>query len=211
MEKNTYPGKFIVFEGLDGSGQSTQAGSLLDFLNKYTGKLKLGFPGVFLTKEPTPGLIGGLIRGQLTHDWKSSAECLQLLFCADRAHHLKKEIEPLLRKGSSVICDRYFFSTVAFGSLEVNRDWLLSLNENFLLPDLTFLLKVSPRVCVERMRGSRYELELFEKEELLQKVWTNYERLSREFENVCVVNGERSIEEISKEITETLTRKFNWQ
>ena len=109
-----------------------------------------------------------------------------------------------------MICDRYFFSTVAYGSLEVNHDWLLSLNENFLLPDLTFLLKVSPRVCVERMHESRYEIELFEKEEVLKKVWENYEKLSSEFENVYVIDGERDIEEISRDISETLMRKFAW-
>lgn len=109
MKNNTYPGKFIVFDGLDGSGQSTQAGKLVDFLNLPEQKLKFGHTGVQVTKEPTSSLIGGLIRSQLTHEWKSSQECLQLLFSADRAHHLEKEIIPLLERGVTVICDRYFF------------------------------------------------------------------------------------------------------
>jgi len=210
MTKNNYPGKFIVIEGLDGSGQGTQIAKLAQFLNDTRQKDKFGYVGAEITKEPTPNLIGGLIRSQLNHDWKSSQECLQLLFCADRAHHLEKEIIPLLQKGVIVVCDRYFFSTVAYGSLDIkDRDWLLCLNRNFLLPDVTILLKVSPKVCVERIYKNRYSIELFEKEELLTKVWENFDKLSKEFENVSVVNGERPIEQIHQEITEIVINKLN--
>lgn len=196
MKKNNYHGKFIVFEGLDGSGQSTQAVKLVDFLKK-----------AHLTKEPTPNLIGGLIRSQLNRDWKSSQECLQLLFCADRAYHLEKEIIPLLKRGINVICDRYFFSTVAYGALEIkDRDWLLDLNKNFLLPDAIILLKVSAKVCLERIYKNRYNIALFEKEELLTKVWKNFEKLSKEFENVFVVDGEKSIEKVSEDIKKIVTK-----
>ena len=115
MQKNPYPGKFIVFDGLDGSVQSTQAGKLVDFLNLPDVKLKFGHTGVHLTKEPTSNLIGGLIRSQLGHEWKSSRDCLQLLFSADRAHHLEKEIIPLLERGVIIVCDRYFFATSGIG------------------------------------------------------------------------------------------------
>lgn len=209
MIKNNYPGKFIVIEGLDGSGQGTQISKLAYFLNDTRQKDKFGYTGAQITKEPTPNLIGGLIRSQLNHDWKSSQECLQLLFCADRAHHLEKEIVPLLEKGVIVVCDRYFFSTVAYGSLDIkDRNWLLELNKNFLLPDVTILLKVSPKVCVERIYKNRYSVELFEKEELLAKVWENFDKLSKEFENVSVVNGERPIDQIHQEIAEIIINKL---
>ncbi len=200
MDRNHYRGKFIVFEGLDGSGQSTQAGKLVDYLDKPEQKNKFGHVGVQLTKEPTTGLIGGLIRSQLSHDWKSSQECLQLLFSADRAHHLEKEIIPLLKRGACVVCDRYFFSTVAYGSINVDRDWLLSLNENFILPDITFLIKVSPKICVERIHKSRFGVELFEKEDILTKVWKEYSRLARKFSGVCIIDGEKSMDEVFEEI-----------
>src|SRR3989338_8854070 len=112
MEQNKYLGKFIVLEGLDGSGQSTQAANLVDFLNAAAEKLRPGCAGAHLTKEPTNNLIGGLIRAQLTSEWKTKAECLQLLFAADRAHHLEKTVAPLLEKGIWVVSDRYFFSTI---------------------------------------------------------------------------------------------------
>jgi dTMP kinase len=202
MKKNPYPGKFIVFDSLDGAGNSTQVKLLADYLNKI-GKR------TYVTKEPTSSLIGGLIKSQLTHDWKSSAECLQLLFCADRAYHLEKEIIPLLKRGINVISDRYFFSTMAYGNLEINDlNWLIEINKKFILPDLTFFLKVSPRVCIERIKKDRFEITLFEKEEILRKVWKNYEILAKRFKNVYIIDGERSIEEISNEIIKITEKKL---
>ena len=201
MIKNNYPGKFIVVEGLDGSGQSTQATKLVDFLNNNQHK-------AHLTKEPTASLIGGLIRSQLNHDWKSSQDCLQLLFCADRAHHIEKEIIPLLQKGVNVVCDRYFFSTVAYGSLDIKgKNWLLELNKNFLLPDLTILLKVPAKVCLERIHQNRYDIALFEKEELLTMVAENFDNLAEEFENIAVVDGDKPAEEVFEEIKKIVKDK----
>lgn len=123
MYKNPYTGKFIAFEGLDGAGSTTQAGKLTVYLKERLKK-------VHLTKEPTNNLIGGLIRGQLTKEWRTGPECLQLLFTADRAHHLEKEVIPLLKQEITVITDRYFFSSVAFGSLGIDdRDWLRKMLE----------------------------------------------------------------------------------
>lgn len=202
MIKNPYKGKFIVFDSLDGAGNSTQVKLLADYLNKI-GKR------THITKEPTSNLIGGLIKSQLTHDWKSSPECLQLLFSADRAYHLEKEIIPLLKKGINVISDRYFFSTMAYGNLEIkDLDWLIKINEKFLMPDLTFFLKVSPKICVERIKKDRFEITLFEKEKILEKVWENYEIVAKKFKNIYIINGERKREEISREIIKIVKRKL---
>lgn len=209
MIKNTYPGKFIVFEGLDGSGQSTQAELLVKFLSSPEQKRLLKHKGVHITKEPTPGLIGGLIRAQLTHVWKSSPEALQLLFSADRLYHLEKEIIPLLKKGVIVISDRYFFSTVAYGETDVrNKQWLLSINEYALVPDLVVLLKVSPHVCVRRIHKSRHGIELFEKEKILEKVWETYAWLSKKFSYTRMVDGEQSVEQVTKTIQDTVMKRF---
>jgi len=202
MLKNPYKGKFIVFDSLDGAGNSTQVKFLADYLNKIGKK-------THITKEPTSYLIGGLIKSQLTHDWKSSPECLQLLFCADRAYHLEKEIIPLLKKGINVISDRYFFSTMAYGNLEIkDLDWLIEINKKFILPDLAFFLKVSPKVCIQRIKKDRFEITLFEKEKILEKVWKNYEILAKKFKQVYIVNGEREIEEVAKEIREIALKFF---
>jgi len=205
MIKNPYKGKFIVFDSLDGAGNSTQVKLLADYLNKIGKK-------THITKEPTSYLIGGLIKSQLIHDWKSSPECLQLLFCADRAYHLEKEIIPLLKKGVNVISDRYFFSTMAYGNLEIkDLDWLIEINKKFILPDLTFFLKVSPKVCIQRIKKDRFEITLFEKEKILEKIWKNYEILAKKFDNVYIIEGERKIEEIAEEIREIVLNKLKFK
>lgn len=209
LKKSDYPGKFIVFEGLDGSGLNTQSSLLIDFLNKEVAPR--GFAGAQLTKEPTQGgLIGGLINAQLDGVWSSSNICLQLLFTADRAYHLEKKIIPMLKKGIWVVCDRYFFSTVAFGQLnDVTEEWLLTLQQYFLMPDLTFIIKVSPNECVRRINDGRFRAALFEKEHIFEKVWGNYEKLARRFENknVKIVDGEKPVEDVSKEIKK-ITKKI---
>jgi dTMP kinase len=205
MIKNSYKGKFIVFDSLDGAGNSTQVKLLADYLNKIGTK-------THITKEPTSYLIGGLIKSQLTHDWKSSPECLQLLFCADRAYHLEKEVIPSLKKGVNVISDRYFFSTMAYGNLEIkDLDWLIEINKKFILPDLTFFLKVSPKTCIQRIKKDRFEITLFEKEKILEKVWKNYEILTKKFKRVYIINGERKIEEVAKEIREIVLNKLKFK
>ena len=189
MEK----GVFIAFEGLDGSGSSTQTSMLKDYLAKKGVKNHV-------TKEPTNNLIGGLIRGALTKEWRASNACFQLLFCADRAHHLDREIMPTLEKGTVVITDRYFFSTIAFGSLDCDVGWLRSLNMPFPVPDIVYLIKVPPEECIKRIGSSRVEFELFEETEKLKKVWQTYERLAAEYPNIHVVDGIRSKEDIHNDI-----------
>ncbi len=195
-------GKFIVFEGLDGSGQSTQAERLGSFLKKK--KIK-----THITKEPTNNLIGGLIRGRLQGDWKSTPECLQLLFAADRAHHLEKEVTSFLEKGINVICDRYFFSSIAFGSLEIKDwNWLKEINKMFVVPDVVFYLKVSPDVCIKRISDTRFSFELFEKEEKLKAIEKSYNRLAKEYDFFRIIDGEKKIEEVSEEIISLTLNNF---
>ncbi|MEK7096590.1 MAG: dTMP kinase [Patescibacteria group bacterium] len=194
MIKHELPGLFIAFEGLDGSGSSTQVDLLVKALNN------LGY-FAFGTKEPTNNLIGGLIRGALTHDWKASPECLQLLFAADRAHHLQREVIPNLEKGNIVITDRYLFSTIAYGSIDMPRNWLLKLNERFILPDITFYIRLTPRECLRRIGKSRHQFELFEEMEKLKKVKSMYLTMSRRKNlNIMPINGFQTIDQIAEEI-----------
>jgi len=187
---------FIVFEGLDGSGQSTQARLLKDYL-----ELERNL-SVVLTKEPTDKPpIGELIRKILKKEISVSPLSLQLLFCADRSEHLEKVIKPALEKNQWVISDRYFYSTIAYGSLNLNLEWLIKLNEQFLIPDIVFLLKVRPEICLQRIDQNRGQRQFFEEEKKLEKVWRAYEILSRKFSNIIkVIDGEKSIEEAHQEI-----------
>ena len=188
-------GLFIVFEGLDGSGQSTQINLLANYLRLIGRK-------VHTTDEPTNNIIGGLIRALLTSQWKLSNTGMQLLYCADRAHHLEAEVFPALEKGNIVISSRYFFSTLAFGSLNNDLKWLEKLNEKFPQPDLTFFIKVSPAECIRRIEGSRFRKEFFEKEEKMKKVIGTYMKISKnkKYKNFHTINGEQEVEKVARDI-----------
>jgi dTMP kinase len=196
-------GAFIVFEGLDGSGLSTQAKILRDFLKKE------GFE-VLLTKEPTKNSKGSKeIKKVLNQSLKLSPQKLQELFSQDRKEHLEKEILPALKKGKIVISDRYFFSTFAYGraeGLKFNR--LFEMNKDFLLPDITFILKVRPQVCFQRIRKRGEEKTLFEEISKLKKVWSFYKSFPKKFQNVCLIEGEKPIEEVAKEIQRIVLLKL---
>lgn len=195
MQKNPCPGKFIVIEGLDGSGQSTQAELLRDFLIKEGCR-------VVLTKEPTQDSIAGRkIKKVLDKMIEVEPRLLQELFTEDRKEHLENLIIPALKEEKIVISDRYFFSTFAFGASDgLDLDWLIKINDEFLLPDLTFILKVSPEICIQRIEKRGKEKKLFEKKEKLKKVWQTYETLPNRFENVYMINGEKSKEEVFSQI-----------
>jgi len=199
MFKNKFKGKFIAIEGLDGCGSTTQALKIEVYLKKIK-------KPCWLTHEPTIGVIGGLIKAYVQGDIKlNSPASLQLLFAADRANHLAKEIMPNLDNGFNVITDRYFLSSLAYGALEIGDDrWLYNINDLFLLPDLTLLIKTSAKTSIKRIKANRLGLELFEKEDKLQKVWNNYEKLSKKYPNIVVIDGEKAAEEVFEDIRKEL-------
>jgi dTMP kinase len=197
-------GAFIVFEGPDGAGLSTQAELLDKYLRKKGHK-------VVLTKEPTIGLIGGLIKAALKNEWKTSPLAMQLLFTADRAHHIDMEILPAIEKGKIVISDRYFFSTFAYGEAgNLDVKWLRELNSKFPMPDLIIFIDVPVDVSIERIKASRFEMELFEEKEKLEKIRSAYLKLAKEYnsDKTIVIDGRKSIEEIHQEIVKIVEQKF---
>ncbi len=194
-------GKFIVVEGLDGSGASTQIKLLAEHMGRSAQK-------TFVTKEPTDNVVGGLVRGILTGTVDFPRDGLQLLFAADRAHHLQKTIIPMLESGANVICDRYFWSSVAFGSIDTDRDWLWNLQKNFLFPDISIFLRVHPKTCVERIRKNRFDFELFEEEKKLEIVWKSYMWLKKKFASkIEIVDGNGTIANVHQLVLECLQKK----
>jgi len=195
MIKNFYPGKFIVFEGPDGSGQSTQASFLAEFFMK-NGK------DIVVTKEPTQtSEAGKRIKKILEEKIEIDPMKLQKLYVDDREEHLNSLIIPALKKGSIVICDRYLFSTLAFGKAHgADLEELIKMNDNFLYPDLIFFLNVDAKICIERIEKRADPKTLFEKEERLAKVLKNYQDLALRFENIKVIDGEKSKEEVFEQI-----------
>jgi dTMP kinase len=204
MQKNPYLGTFIVFEGLDGSGQTTQANLLKDFLSSQGYK-------VVLTKEPTENSEAGKkIRAALDQKISFPHKTLQELFAQDRREHLENSIIPALKTGKCVISDRYFFSSFAYGTASgIDLNWLIQLNDEFLMPDFTIILKVRPEICIERIEKRGEGKTLFEKIDRLQKVWEIYEKLPSRFENVFIIDGEKTVEEVFQTVKEIVRSKLN--
>ena len=184
---------FIVFEGIDGSGKSTQAKMLKEALERN------GIDAL-LTKEPTDGPIGQIIRKGLRNEMNLSMRTLQLLFTADRSYHLENTIIPALRRGKVVISDRYFYSTIAYGMLELEKEWLKKINSKFLEPDVVLFIDTDPEISLQRLSTSGKIKEKFEELDKLKKVRDNYLEISREYKNFYVIDGNRSTEEIHKNI-----------
>ncbi len=197
---------FIAFEGLDGSGSSTQSRLLSE-------KLEASGRPVLLTKEPTDDSpIGKLIREVLQHKWDCSPEGLQLLFSADRAEHLKNKIEPALQNGRVVITDRYFFSTIAYGALAVDDvEWLKQLSKHFRIPDITFLFRLNPETCIERIQGRGSDFELFEQHDKLKTIWQTYEKIAEEYPHFHIIDASESIEAIADAIWTVVSEKMSQQ
>jgi len=203
MIKNIYQGKFIVIEGLDGSGKSAQIDLVVNFL-KEKGK------EVIVTREPTiDSDAGRKIKQALKKEIIVEPLELQKLYVQDRKEHLENKVIPALEEGKFVVSSRYAFSTFAYGYSDgLDVDLLIKMNEEFLLPDLTIIVDVKPESCIERIEGRGEPVELFEKLEKLTKVNEIYKKINTMFENVVVVDGEKSIlevfEEIKKEVEKVL-------
>src|SRR5689334_22794688 len=149
-------GRFIVLEGIDGAGTTTQAARLVARLRQET---KVA---IRATREPSDGPIGSLVRQVLTGriiapggrapGWATMA----LLFAADRMDHVEAEIEPFLAEGGIVISDRYDASSLAYQSVSSGRggektvDWIRQINKHALRPDLTIVLDLSSEVAANR-------------------------------------------------------------
>ena len=134
--------RLIVLEGLDGAGTTTQARRLVDHL-RSRGQL------THLTREPSDGPIGRLIREMLTGAHAIAGEKLSqstfgLLFAADRLDHLQREVEPALAAGAIVVSDRWYHSSLAYQGTGAERDWIAQLNARARRPDVTVFLKVRP-------------------------------------------------------------------
>lgn len=199
---------FIVLEGIDGSGTTTQAATLAE-------KLRAGGREVLLTREPTEGPIGRFLRqaliGKLVGaegqriDLKWSA--MALLFAADRVDHLEREIEPALGRGAVVISDRYDLSSLIYQSAtcpegENALPWLRELNGRARRPDLTLVLDVSPEVAEGRRRARALDPELFEKADLQRRLAELYKR-STDFvpqDRLRLLPGNGSVHDVAREI-----------
>jgi dTMP kinase len=164
----TKKGVFIVIEGLDGSGKTTQANLLAERLQKTH--------NVFFTAEPSHGKIGTFIRDDCLYENKRlPIEAEALLFAADRIEHVKNKIAPALAEGKIVVCDRYIYSSLAYqGSTGLSLDWIKTINARALQPDFSIFIDVSPEKVLERLQRKKSVMEILETQQKVREVYMKF-------------------------------------
>lgn len=188
-------GILIVFEGIDGSGKSTQAEILLERLQEED------FDAVYF-REPSKGKWGRKIKKKALHPDSLSPEEELDLFQKDRRENVKKNLKPALKKKRIVILDRYYYSNIAYqGAKGIDEKLIRRMNEEFVVePDLVFIFDIDPKKGLERIENRKKKDKLFEREDYLVKV----REIFRSFkgEKFVHIDALKSKEEIRKEIEE---------
>lgn len=195
-------GRFFALEGIDGSGKSTQLPLLARRLEA------LGRPCV-QTREPTGGPMGTLLRQVLTGQVDCDSRVVAPLFVADRLDHLLRKGDGLLalvEGGTDVLCDRYYFSSYAYQSVDLPLEWVIGANRpcaDLLRPDATLFLDVDPELALERIARGRDHTELFETRERLTRTREQYFRAfeaEKDRERILILPGDLPPEELSRAI-----------
>jgi len=201
---------FIAFEGIDGSGKSTQMQLLAE-------KLTVAGHQVHTTFEPTDGYIGSIIRKILKGQMKADERTIAGLFVADRLDHLLNEENGILKKldeGFVVITDRYYFSSYAYHGSHMDIDWVISANAmsaRILRPDINIFIDISPEIAIQRLNANRDKIELYESLENLKNVrdkyFESFEKLMDE-EQIIIIDGNPSTGKIAEEIWEKVNQRY---
>ena len=201
-------GRFIVFEGIDGAGKTTQVGLLAERL-RGMGKQ------VVITAEPTSLPSGTALREVLGGRVKKSDCEIAAMFTLDRiAHNVDAEsgIEKLVSEGAYVICDRYYYSSLAYQGSLVDYGWVKALNTEcpeIRHPDLCIFLDLTPTESMKRISAGRESTEIYENEETLTRVREAFMRVIDDMsavDNIVTVNAATDISSISEKIFEQVRK-----
>jgi dTMP kinase len=204
---------FIVLEGIDGSGTSTQAELLKKYFQNQGDK-------AVISPEPSAGPIGNLIRDTLkkriffTSDRKLFDEQMAYLFAADRHDHLYNEIDgvfKLIEQGFHVISTRYYFSSLVYNSRTPEQfEFVSRLNYEFPNPDLVIYIDLPIEVSLERLQERSLQ-EIYETENKLTQVRANYQKIFADYQDkLLVIDGTQPIEAVYKQIIEFIKLNFDF-
>jgi dTMP kinase len=204
-------GRFLVLEGLDGAGTTTQAQRLAAWMREQGRK-------VHVTAEPSSGPVGALVRQVLTRRIAGAPRArgeaaafdpsaLALLFAADRLDHVSAEIAPRVADGWDVLSDRFTLSSLAYQTLTcADASWVEAINRCARAPDATLFLEVSPATAVRRRFAASGQREIFEVPAFQRRVARSYRsgiaRLREMGQRVEIVDGERQVEEVTAALAE---------
>ncbi len=193
-------GRFVVIEGIDGAGTTTQT-------QRLVARLRAAGESVLATNEPTDLPIGVQIRRVLRkEEGAPHPNTLPWLFAADRADHQVRRIQPALAAGSWVVSDRYLPSSLAYQSLQRPLEEVEALNASFPAPDVLVFVHVPVEVALERVAARGAARELFEERAWLEQVAERYDvvmdRLVARGWNVVRVDGTASMDAVAAAIGE---------
>lgn len=201
-------GRFIVFEGLDGAGTTTQAERLAQWLRHQDLQVEL-------TKEPSNGPVGAALRQAIEGRVTLDPVALSLAFASDRVDHLFNEyngVEKMLAEGRWVVCDRYVLSSLAYqASDRVGHRWLLEINSYAIEPDMTIFLDADPEVCLDRIAARSSTTELFHHGDHLLIARRNYQQIEVEprfLGRFVVVDANDAIEQVFENVCTAVTPLF---
>ena len=210
MEENRQKGKFIVFEGTDGSGKSTQ----MKLLSKYLAGRGLS---CVLTREPTDSPIGAMLRSCLSGRIDTDERAIAALFAADRLDHILNPVDGIKTKlngGITVLCDRYYLSSFAYNGEFVDSAWVEELNRparEELRPDLVVYLDLTPEEGMKRVarRGECDRYETLERQEMIKNRYFDCFRRFAD-ENVAIIQSEVDKMQTQAHIRAAVNRLFGW-
>jgi len=189
-------GIFICIEGLDGSGKTTQAKILAKKINN-----------AIYTTEPSKGLIGNYIRKSYLYSKKRLSPFVEaLLFAADRIEHLESEIIPALNEGTTVICDRYVFSSLAYqGASGISLDWIETINKAILYPDLAIYIDVEPEKSMRRLNSKKSLMENLQTQIKVRDIYLKFV----EDKKLTLVNGDNLKTKVTEDLFSIVKNYFN--
>ena len=204
-------GKFILFEGLYGSGKSTHIRCLEQRLRDMGRR-------VDVTAEPTVSALGGLVRDALSGFTPRSGGEIAALFMADRVQHNVNPvwgIQKMLASGFDVICDRYYYSSMAYQGTVTDPDWVERINldcPEIRRPDLCVFLDVDYERCRRRMEEGRAFLEIYENEASMiatrRRYYAVFEEL-KERDRIAVIDAGRPVEEVAEDVFRAVLPLFS--
>ncbi len=201
---------FIVFEGIDGAGTSTQIKKLVE-----RGNAEFGDGSFVATAEPTGGETGLFLRRMLGGEFSVDEKTNAYLFAADRCEHIfgKDGVQELCQAGKTVVSDRYFFSSMAYQSVSCGEELPRLLNSPFPLPEYLFYFVINPEVSLGRVTSRGEKKEIYETIEKQKKIAAQYEKVISEYEKtadsgmkIIRIDAEKDIESISEEIWKYLKK-----
>ncbi len=189
-------GAFIVLEGIDGSGKTTQAKLLATELEK-------SHRAVY-TAEPSENRIGSFIRDACLYEEKRLLPDVEaLLFAADRIEHVENEIKPALKEGRLVVCDRYIHSSLAYqGSANLSLSWIKAINKDALKPDLAVFIDVSPETVLKRLERRKSVMENLETQRRVREIYLRFVEKGE----LMRIDGERTPSQVFEVLLDKITK-----